>query len=146
MLPIVAFVGKSDSGKTTLLEKVIEELTSRGYRVATAKRHAHEGGLDVPGKDSWRHARAGAEVAMVSSATQVSVVRSVPRESTLEELAAIASQSGEVDILLAEGFKTVAPVRIEVSRDARSATLVSAPEELFALVTDGGSDVCFGHG
>ena len=141
MLPIVAFIGKSDSGKTTFLEKVIEELTGRGYRVATAKRHAHEGDLDVPGKDSWRHARAGAAVAMVSSAKQVSVVSSVDRQRTLEELAEIADRSGEVDILLAEGFKAVAPVRIEISRDARSTDLVSEPDGLVALVTDGKRDV-----
>ena len=59
MPPIVSIVGKSESGKTTLLEKLITELKSRGYRVATVKHAPNESSFDEPGKDSWRHVRAG---------------------------------------------------------------------------------------
>lgn len=132
-LPVVSVVGKSDSGKTTLMEGLIRELVSRGHRVATVKHHVHEVEVDRPGKDSWRHAHAGARVTMISSPTQFVVVRAVERERTLEELAEAA---GDVDILLTEGFKRAGSVRIEVSRRARSDELVSLPDELFALVTD----------
>ena len=64
--PVVSMVGKCDSGKTTFLEKLIRELTARGVRVATVKHHVHDYDIDLPGKDSWRHARAGAVVTMVS--------------------------------------------------------------------------------
>ncbi|MFA5843845.1 MAG: molybdopterin-guanine dinucleotide biosynthesis protein B [Coriobacteriia bacterium] len=132
-VPIISIVGKSDSGKTTFLEGLVRVLVGRGWRVATVKHHVHDVEIDVPGKDSWRHARAGAHVAMVSSPTRLALVRSVDRERTLDELAQAA---GDVDILLTEGFKRVARVRIEVARRARSDELVSGPEELFALVTD----------
>ena len=54
MVPIVSIVGTSGSGKTTLLVKVISELVSRGYRVATLKHDAHRFEIDKEGKDSWR--------------------------------------------------------------------------------------------
>ncbi len=137
-IPVVSFVGKSGSGKTTLVEKVVRELVGRGYRVATCKHHVHEIDIDVPGKDSWRHAHAGAEVAMISSPAQFAVVRKVPRERTLDE---IAAEAVDVDILVTEGFKRAGSVRIEVSRDERSTELISSADELFALVTDGERDV-----
>jgi GTPase SAR1 family protein len=55
MIPIVSIVGHSDAGKTTLIEKLIAELTRRGYRVATIKHDAHCFEIDHPGKDSYRH-------------------------------------------------------------------------------------------
>lgn len=134
-VPVVSIVGKGDSGKTTFLEKLIRELSSRGVRVATVKHHVHDYDIDVPGKDSWRHARAGAVTTMVSSPDKFSVISRVEREMTLGDLARVATDSG-ADILLTEGFKREATVRIEVARSARSEELISSPDELIALVTD----------
>ncbi len=134
-IPVVSVVGKSDSGKTTLMEGLIRGLTARGWRVATCKHHVHEVDIDQPGKDSWRHARAGSRVTMISSPTQFAVVRQVESERSLDEIAAEAA-SGGCDILLTEGFKRAGSVRIEVSRLARSDEMISEPDELFALVTD----------
>lgn len=131
----MSIVGKSDSGKTTLLEGVVAELVARGYAVATCKHHAHDVDLDVAGKDSWRHARAGARVTMVASPSQFVTTRRVEREPSLDEIAAEAERVG-CDVLLTEGFKRVARVRIEVVRRARSRELISEPSELVALVTD----------
>jgi molybdopterin-guanine dinucleotide biosynthesis protein B len=59
---VISVAGRSGAGRTTLLEKLISELKRRGYRVATVKHHAHAGlEVDQPGKDTWRHARAGSE-------------------------------------------------------------------------------------
>lgn len=132
-IPVVSIVGKSDSGKTTLLEGVVRVLAARGWRVATVKHHKHAVEVDQPGKDSWRHARAGAVTTMISSPAQFVVVREVDRERTLDELVEAA---GDVDILITEGFQRAGSVRIEVSRRARSDELVNEPEALFALVTD----------
>lgn len=132
-IPVVSVVGKSDSGKTTFLERLIRELAGRGYRVATVKHHVHDFDIDVPGKDSWRHAKAGAAVTMISAPDKFGVVRKVDHELSLEELVAAA---GDVDILLTEGFKRAGNVRIEVSRRARSEGIICEPHELWALVTD----------
>jgi molybdopterin-guanine dinucleotide biosynthesis protein B len=132
-VPLVSIVGKSDSGKTTLVEGVVRELVARGRRVATCKHHIHEVDIDVPGKDSWRHARAGSCVAMISSPTQFARVEKLERERTLDE---VVEAAGDVDIVITEGFKRAGTVRIEVSRLGRSDELISTPGELFALVTD----------
>jgi molybdopterin-guanine dinucleotide biosynthesis protein MobB len=133
-VPVVAIVGASDSGRTTLMEAVIGELTGRGFRVATVKHHAHDSPIEPAGKDSGRHARAGAVVSMVSSPAELGIVRRVSSERTLDELA--HEVEGEADILLAEGYSRTAPVRVEVSRAEHPGARLCRPEELFALVTD----------
>ncbi|HEY5277277.1 MAG TPA: molybdopterin-guanine dinucleotide biosynthesis protein B [Coriobacteriia bacterium] len=132
-IPVVSIVGKSDSGKTTLVEGIIRELVAHGYRVASVKHHIHEVEVDQPGKDSWRHGRAGAVTTMISSPSQFVLVRKVDRERTIEELVEAA---GDVDIVITEGFKRAGDVRIEVARRARSDELISGPGEAFAVVTD----------
>ncbi len=67
MLPIVSIIGSSNSGKTTVIEKLIQELKSRGYRVATIKHTPQEVFFDEVGKDSWRHIQAGSEATILSS-------------------------------------------------------------------------------
>jgi len=138
-IPVVSVVGKSDSGKTTLMEGLIRALTARGWRVATVKHHIHDFDIDIPGKDSWRHAKAGAVVTMISAPDKFGVVRQVERERTLDEL--VEAAGPDVDILLTEGFKRAGDVRIEVSRAARSDELICTPDQLFALVTDVSYDV-----
>ena len=132
-IPVVSVVGKSDSGKTTLMERLIRGLADRGYRVGTVKHHVHDFDIDVPGKDSWRHAKAGAAVSLVSAPSKLGMTRVMDHEASLEELLACA---GDVDILLTEGYRRAGNVRIEISRRARSTELVCEPGELFALVTD----------
>ena len=134
-IPVVSIVGKSDSGKTTLMERVIRALTERGYRVASVKHHVHDFDIDIPGKDSWRHAHAGAAVSLVSSPSKLGMVRSMDHEASLDELLALVP---DVGILLTEGYRRAGDVRIEVSRRGRSTELVCEPHELFALVTDNG--------
>lgn len=132
-IPVVSVVGKSDSGKTTVMEGLIRALTARDYRVATVKHHVHEVDIDVPGKDSWRHAHAGAVTTMISAPSQFAVVRVTDRDRTLEEL---VDAAGDADVLLTEGFQRAGDVKIEVSRRARSTELVNDPATLFAVVTD----------
>ena len=64
---ILCFAGRSNSGKTTLIERVIPALTRAGYRVATVKHAGHGFELDTEGKDSWRHKQAGASAVVVLS-------------------------------------------------------------------------------
>jgi molybdopterin-guanine dinucleotide biosynthesis protein MobB len=132
-VPVVSVVGKSGSGKTTLLEKVIAELTRRGYRVATIKHHTHSTDVDVPGKDTWRHARAGAREVVLKGQGVVAVFKAIETQPSLEDLLSVID---DADIVLTEGFHREGRTMIEVSRRACSTELVNDPGALFALVTD----------
>jgi molybdopterin-guanine dinucleotide biosynthesis protein B len=133
-IPIVSIVGRSRSGKTTLLEKLIPELKRRGYRVATVKHHAHPGlEIDQPGKDTWRHAQAGSDHVVIAAPDRVASVRRVSRELTLDE---VAETIIDVDIVLTEGYKRAGKPQIEVVRAARSETPLCEPGRLVALASD----------
>jgi molybdopterin-guanine dinucleotide biosynthesis protein B len=134
-IPVVSVVGRGDSGKTTFLEKLIAELSRLGVRVATVKHHVHDYDIDVPGKDSWRHAQAGAVATMVSSPEKFALIQQVAEERTLDDIARIAADTG-ADVLITEGYKIEGRNRIEVSRLERSDSLVCSPDELVAVVTD----------
>jgi len=136
VVPILSIVGRSNSGKTTLLEKLIRELTNRGWRVGTIKRHFHGPvEVDVPGKDSWRHKRAGARTVALSSPDTLFVLGDIAGEWSLE---AIAHQAlFEVDLILTEGFKSGPMPKIEVNQAAQEMPLLCGPEDhLVAVVTD----------
>lgn len=133
-IPIVCFVGKSDSGKTTFLEKVIAELRGRGYRVGVVKHDTHASEPDQPGKDTWRLRRAGAARVMLSSARYLALVGEVEEELGLEEIA--GRYLSDVEIILTEGYKRSAYPKVEVCRAERSQELLCSPEELLAVVSD----------
>lgn len=132
-IPVISIVGRGGSDRTTLLEGLISLLAARGWRVATAKHHVHETDIDVPGKDTWRHERAGALVTMVSGPNRLGVFRRVDRERTLAEL---VDTAGDVDILLTEGFRNSSPVLVEVVRAERSTEPLCDLKDLFAVCTD----------
>ncbi len=144
-LRIISIVGKSKSGKTTLLEKLIPELKRRGYRVGTIKHHKHsEFEVDKPGKDTWRHARAGAHGVALVAPGKMFLVRETEGEIPLEEVAAMM---GPVDILLTEGFRWAATPKIEIVRNTDGEPPLCSPTEVLAFVTDqppGGDALCIG--
>jgi molybdopterin-guanine dinucleotide biosynthesis protein B len=133
MPPVVSIVGKSSTGKTTFLEKLIRELSGRGYKVATIKHSHHSLSFDNPNKDSWRHARAGASATMVSSTTEIQIIKPIPRELTIEELARNLGE--EYDLVLTEGFSRGDAPKIEIHRKEAGPLLENA-RKLFAVVTD----------
>jgi molybdopterin-guanine dinucleotide biosynthesis protein B len=132
--PIISVVGKSGVGKTVFLEKLIAELKGRGFRIGTIKHDVHGFEIDQPGKDSWRHAQAGSDTVVLSSPDRVAVIKRLEEEMGLDEIA--QSYLGDVDLVLTEGYKSGPKVKIEVSRRERSRRLVSAPEDLMAVVAD----------
>ncbi len=133
MIPIVSIVGKSNVGKTTLLEKLIRELKSRDYRVATIKHDAHEFEMDRPGKDTWRHAQAGSDVIILASPVKLALIKRLDEEMDLDSIAAMVP---DVNIILTEGYKSGSKPKIEVSRKARSTQLISDERELIAVAAD----------
>lgn len=134
MLPIICIVGKSGSGKTALVERIIPELKRRGYRVASIKHNPHDFELDQPGKDSWRHAQAGSDAVVISSPQKVALIKGVEHDPTLGELLRLIGN--DFDIVIAEGFKESEAPKIEVHRAELGEGLVCKPDELLAVATD----------
>ena len=135
MIPIVSIVGTSDSGKTTLIEKLVPELVRRGYRVATIKHDVHGFDVDREGKDSWRHKQAGAHTVVISSPQKLALIRDVDHDAELGELRDRYIQ--EVDIILSEGFKRNPQPKIEVFRKEKRRELLCTKEDnLLAIATN----------
>jgi len=135
MIPVVSIVGKSNSGKTTLIEKMIVELVRRGYRVATIKHNRHGFEIDHEGKDSWRHKRAGARTTVIASPLCVAVVEDVGKDLEIGEL--VDRYIRDVDIVLSEGFKKNPFPKIEVNRaELDQALLCSPADNLLAVCSD----------
>ncbi len=131
---VVCIVGRSKSGRTTLLEKLVRELKQRGHRVGTVKHHSHPGfELDRPGKDTWRHAEAGSDHVVIAAPDKLASIRRVDREPTLDEITATMT---DVDVVLTEGYLRSGRYKIEVVRAARAAEPLCEPGELLALATD----------
>ena len=98
-----AFIGYQDSGKTTLVEKVIAELTARGLRVGSIKHHGHHRfDIDVPGKDSWRHAEAGSRHVGLICANRYAEYADTDQEFPLDGLLA---RYTDVDVVIVEGIQ-----------------------------------------
>jgi molybdopterin-guanine dinucleotide biosynthesis protein B len=133
MPPIVSIVGESKSGKTTLLEALISELKSRGYRIATIKHSVHRLNFDKPDKDSWRHIQAGSDATAIVSPDQVVLIKVTAQEPDLSEIARLLGEA--YDIILAEGFKHSSAPKIEVHRKAAGPPL-SQINNLIAIATD----------
>ena len=113
-MKVVSFVAaSSNSGKTTLIEKIIRRLKARGLRVAVIKHASCGFEFDKPGKDSWRFQKAGADAVVLAGPDQMALVKKLEQEPSPEELLHAA---GDADVVLCEGFKTSAQNKIEVFR------------------------------
>ncbi len=135
MPPVIAFIGKPDSGKTTLLEKLIPELHHRGYRIGTIKHHVHTFEMDKPGKDTWRHKQAGASTVALSSPTGLGIIRDVDEDLTIEEL--VGRYYGDIDLVITEGYKRLGLPKIEVFRTAlHGEPLPDRDDTWVAMVSD----------
>ncbi len=132
-IPVISFVGKSDSGKTTLLEKVIKELKKRGFKVAMIKHGTHNFEMDHPGKDTWRYAQAGADIVALSGAEKVAVIEKRETELTLDQ---VISRISGVDVIITEGYKGENKPKIEVFRSQAHRELLFRPDELIAIASD----------
>lgn len=115
-VPIVSFIGRSNSGKTTLIERVIPELVKAGYRVATVKHAGHGFDLDTEGKDSWRHKRAGASSVVVVSKGSLALFTDVSDQLKVEEVRD-RFLDASYDLIIAEGWKSEGYQKIVVVRD-----------------------------
>lgn len=117
MIPIIAVLGATKSGKTTLIEYLISNLSKEGFRIGTIK-HIHEHGfsIDMKGKDTWRHAMAGAKLVVAAAPNELVVIRK--KETSEDELEEIIDliKDGQLDLLIIEGFHSVVGQRKDIPK------------------------------
>lgn len=132
---VISIVGHSGAGKTTLIEQLLPLLIAKGVRVATLKHTHHNPELDIPGKDSWRHKRAGALASMLVTPSGIQLVAAGRVEKCPVQLA--RRYFPEMDLVLAEGFSQADCDKIEVLREACNPVARCLHDSgLMALVTD----------
>lgn len=131
MIPVIAIVGYSDSGKTRVATFLIQALTARGCRIAAIK-HCHHGHqvVDRPSSDSTRLSRAGAIKTILSSPGQITSIEYTSGDTTLEEI--VASLDNNYDLVVAEGFKKSTVPKVLVLGEKP----ISMPQNVIALVSD----------
>ena len=129
--PVVTFTAYSGTGKTTYLEKLIPRLKEMGLRVAVVKHDGHDFQADVEGKDSWRFARAGAEIVAVASKSKFAFFQYEP-----VDLDAVISHITGVDLILTEGYKHGPFPKIALFRAGSGKGLSVPAEECLAIVGD----------
>ncbi len=134
---LFGITGWKNSGKTTLAERLVAELTARGWRVSTVKHAHHDADIDRDGSDSFRHRAAGAsEVALVTGRRWAIMheLRGEPEPSPEE----IVARLSPCDLVIVEGFKGAAHPKIEARRrDARETTpMTSTVANIVAIAAD----------
>lgn len=134
MAKVINVIGQgSNVGKTTLLEGLIKELTSRGLSVATVKHDVHGFDIDHEGKDTYRHREAGASTVVISSKKRFAMIKEVTEEIELIEILKLVQDK---DIILVEGYKRSPFRKIEVYREGFSQQLMTNEELLIAVATE----------
>ena len=125
--PVLHIVGFKKVGKTTLIEKLVGELSARGFRVGTVKHHHSEfpAEVDTAGTDSWRHRRAGAQTVALMTPDRVALFREANDGDSLERI--LPYFDGR-DIVIVEGLHEEAGAKIEVLAKAGTARL--CPDKL----------------
>jgi len=136
--PVVCLVGSSNSGKTTLLTRLIGILKQRGFKVGTIKHHLHPFDIDHKGKDSWWHQQAGAEATVITTSGQTALIKKTDSQMDPREI--ISHYLNDMDLILIEGFKHSSFPKIEVHRQTQHANLICRGEksdsQLIAVASD----------
>lgn len=139
MIPVISIVGSSNSRKTTLIERIIPMLKSKGYKVGAIKHDAHHFDIDHMGKDTWRMTASGADAVVISSSEKMAMLKRLNEEKSLNEL--VDWLFKDMDIVITEGYKAQDKPKIEV---IRFKSLLTLPENnLIAVVDNTPSDYAY---
>lgn len=129
---ILAISGVKNSGKTTLISKLIPFLKKKGLKVATIKHDGHDFQPDIEGTDTYKHRKAGAYGVAIFSNNKWMLVK---EENDIDILKLI-DQFPKADLIILEGFKYSDYPKIEVVRSKISSTPISNPNTIIAYVSD----------
>ena len=134
-MKVYGVIGWKNSGKTSLMERLVADITARGFSVSTVKHVHHDVDLDQPGKDSHRHRSAGAREVVLASAHRFALMRE--HRGPEPELPQILQRLAPVDLVLVEGYKRDAHAKIEVFRHETGHDLIQPGDPLVrAVATD----------
>ena len=128
---VLSICGWKNAGKTTLIEKIVTELSKKGYSVGYVKHDGHEFDADVSGTDSYRVQKAGALATAVFSSTQYMIVEK--HQIDIEDL---IQRFSDYDLVLIEGGKDTDLPKIEIVREAIAKGAVSNPVNRLGIITD----------
>lgn len=132
MIPAILISGYSDSGKTTIIEQLLEIYTSKGYDVATVKHH--KGSFDVgENKDSSKHLKSGATSVSLASDEEYIVIKKLKKKNDLNE---ILNNISGVDLILVEGYKSEDFPKIEVYRKKMNNPRLDDKKNIFGIVSE----------
>lgn len=132
---VYGVIGWKNSGKTSLMERLVAEITGRGFSVSTVKHVHHDVDLDQPGKDTYRHRQAGAREVVLASADRLAIL--VEHRGPEPELPAVLARMAPVDLILVEGYKRDAHPKVEVWRAETGHPLIQPGDPLVrAVATD----------
>lgn len=124
---IYGVVGYKNAGKTGLMERLVTEITSRGFSVSTLKHAHHTFDVDQPGKDSYRHRSAGAHQVLLASRARWALMTEIG-EGDEPPLADLLTRLDPVDLVLVEGYKRDGHPKIEAHRAETGHPLI-APDD-----------------
>jgi molybdopterin-guanine dinucleotide biosynthesis protein MobB len=139
-VPVIGFVAwRSNTGKTTLLTRLLPLLVAQGIRVGMIKHAHHEFDIDIPGKDSYELRKAGAQQMLVASAKRWALMVETPQAAHDPELDRMLAQLDQstLDLILVEGFRHVAYPKIELHRaELDSPHLFPDDPDIIAVASD----------
>lgn len=133
MPEIINFVGKSNTGKTRIIEKVITYITNRGYSVGVIKHDVHGFEIDHENKDTYKHRKAGASTVIISNAKSYAMIKEVKEEEKLEDLIKFMMDK---DLVIVEGYKASKYDKIELLRESMYKESISERKYLKAIIAD----------
>jgi len=132
-MKVYGVTGWKNSGKTGLMERLVAEISARGFSVSTIK-HAHHGfDVDQPGRDSYRHRVAGAQEVLLASGNRVALMQEL-RGAPEPKLADLLARLTPVDLVLVEGYKREAHSKIEAHRGATGQSLIAPGDDSIRAV------------
>ena len=116
--------GWKNCGKTGLMERLVAEITARGFKVSTVKHAHHTFDVDQPGRDSYRHRTAGASEVLLVSGKRWALMHEL-RDEAEPPLAELLTKLSDVDLVLVEGYKGEPHPKIEAHRAAAGQALIA---------------------